>query len=120
MEKKGGDSLIEGGTSRTPGTEMLSRKMKTSVYMILFIPVVNTADLIEAADHFGWAALTNAAATLAGGQDMEVPEMEGGATGDQAASISTPGAVRSGCTSFIHNFQHKMCSEAYLRAIKRR
>lgn len=70
--KKRGDSLIERGTSRTPGTEMLSRKMKTSVYMILFIPVVNTADLIEAADHFRWAALTNAAATLARGQDIEV------------------------------------------------
>lgn len=74
-KKKRGDSLIERGTSRTPGTEMLSRKMKTSVYMILFIPVVNTADLIEAANDFGWAALTNAAATLARGQDIEVPEI---------------------------------------------
>jgi hypothetical protein len=70
------------------------------------------ADLMVAGDKFGWADLTYAAAPLVWGQDIDVPEImlnltllvssmptEGGATGDQAARMSTPGAVRSGCIS---------------------
>ncbi|KAF2297646.1 hypothetical protein GH714_001872 [Hevea brasiliensis] len=64
---------------------------------------------MAAGDQSEWAAFTYAAAPLACGQDMDVPEIilnfailespkeeEGGATGDQAAWMSTPGAVRSG------------------------
>lgn len=72
---------------------------------------------MAAGDQFGWAAFTRAAVPLAWGHDMDVPEImlyltllvssgsgEGGATGDQAAIMSTPGAVRSGCIPSKQDF----------------
>ena len=74
------------------------------------IPVVIRADLIAAGDHVGWNDLTYAAAPVAWGQDMDVPDiMLYGTTllsptnpvtvvaSDQDATMSTPGAVKSGC-----------------------
>ena len=74
------------------------------------IPVVIRADLMAAGDHVGLNDLTYTAAAVACGQDMDVPEMilygtillsldnlDGLIASDQAAKMSTPGAVRSGC-----------------------
>lgn len=66
------------------------------------------ADLIADGDHWGWNDLTYAATPAAWGQAIEVPdnmlnftrlvsEFVGGATGEYAAKIPTPGAVISGC-----------------------
>ena len=66
-------------------------------------------DLIAAGDHAGWNDLTYAAAAEACGQDIDVPEIilyvdsllsnevpETEATGDHAAKMFEPGAVKSG------------------------
>lgn len=79
---------------------------------LLLLPVVIRADLTAAADQVGWNDLTYAAAPEACGHDMDVPEiMLYGTTLvspsspvtvvaiDHAARMSTPGAVKSGCTT---------------------
>lgn len=66
------------------------------------------ADLIAEGGHWGWNDLTYAATPAVWGQAIEVPdnmsnftrlvsEFVGGATGEYAAKIPTPGAVISGC-----------------------
>ena len=79
------------------------------LHYLFIVPVVIRADRIAAADHVGWNDLMYAAAPETCGQDIEVPvsmlncnfllspsTSEGEATGDQAATISTPGAAKSG------------------------
>lgn len=69
---------------------------------------------MAAGDQVGWNVLTYTAAAVACGHDIEVPEiilyfvvlesltpLDTDATGDHAARISTPGAVKSGCI-YIH------------------
>lgn len=76
------------------------------------LPVVMRADLMDDGLQCGCIAFTRAAAPATWGQDIEVPEIilylkdrlsnrspDGGDTGDQAAKMSTPGAVTSGCNS---------------------
>lgn len=71
--------------------------------------MVINANLIIAGDQLGWNDLTYAAAAVAWGQAIEVPEItlyctallspsnwESEATGDHAAITSTPGAAMSG------------------------
>ena len=75
----------------------------------LLLPVVIRDDLTAAGDHVGWNDLTYAAAAEACGQDIDVPEIilyadtllsnerpESEPTGDHAAKMFTPGAVKSG------------------------
>ena len=66
------------------------------------------ADLIAAGDHVGWNDLIYAAAPVACGQAIDVPEIilnfspligESEAIGDHAANIYTPGALKSGCSN---------------------
>ena len=73
-------------------------------------PVVISADLIAAGDHVGWNDFMYAAAAVAWGQHMDVPEiilygtillspsvLDTVSAFDQAAKMPTPGAVKSGC-----------------------
>jgi len=73
------------------------------------------ADMIIAGDQSRWKDLTYAAAPLACGHAMDVPELilygtlllssgssEGGASIDHAAMMSIPGADRSGCNFTPH------------------
>lgn len=68
------------------------------------------ADFMAAGDHDGWKDLMYAAAAVACGQDIDVPDFilystlllslltpESGDTGENAARIPTPGALKSGC-----------------------
>ena len=76
----------------------------------MIIPVVMRADLIAAGDHVGWNDLIYAAAAVACGQDIDVPETMlnfkiliplCGSMGVHAARICTPGAAKSGCRHII-------------------
>ena len=84
---------------------------------VVSVPVVMRADMIIAGDQSRWNDLTYAAALLACGHAMDVPESMlyrtfllspgtslGDATGDHAAMMSIPGADRSGC-KFRDRFQ---------------
>lgn len=67
------------------------------------------ADMIIAGDQSGWKDLTYAAAPVACGHTMDVPESmlyatllpDTGDSGDHAARMSIPGADRSGCSAMI-------------------
>jgi hypothetical protein len=81
------------------------------------------ADMIIAGDQSGWKDLTYAAAPVACGHAMDVPEMMlyaanlsalgspiSGDSGVHAARMSIPGADRSGCRfqgQNIHDLQHQ-------------
>ena len=81
-------------------------------YKNALIPLVIKADMIIAGDQSWWKDLTYAAAPLACGHAMDVPDSMlyktfplslginfGGDRGDHDAMISIPGADRSGCSS---------------------